>query len=146
MLTYTHKQCTIGSNATFFSIFFMLLIILTGCVTERVIVVEKEQSPEDKYFQTFKEIVTDVELGNMDYVGKRVTIRATVAAFRKAHDIFSASVWLQTNSENISFAIFFVKGTEKTYRDGLDYTFTVKINEIGKLYERYYIYAVPITD
>ena len=142
MLTNTHKLCSKENKVQLILVVLTLTIVLTSCTTERVIVVEKEKSPEEKYFETYKEIVADVGLGNKDYIGKRVKIRAEVSLFLQDS---GHTVWLITNNENVSLSISFLARTKKSYKEGLDYTFTVQINRIERWWGRNVILAEAIT-
>ena len=128
----------------FLVVMVLMMLILNACVTERVIVVEKEKSPNDEYIENFRNIVDDVASGGKKYIGETLTVRAAVGLV--VSDLPPPSVHLRTG-KRVAFTVYLplikeYKEYHVVYKLGLDYNFRVKIsNIVGSSVHGYWIYA-----
>lgn len=100
----------------------LITLVFIGCATERDVVVEKQKTPKEEYFETFQQIVADIARGNTEYYkNKRFIIRAEV------EQVLGGDVWLATNNKKVLFSIFFQGTRSLKYKEGMNYTFTVRI-------------------
>lgn len=131
-----------------FVLIFLMFFALNACETEKVIIVEKKETENDKYFETFKNIVNDVESGNADYndyINKTFTIRATVRIIQGGG--IPGVVLFLKKSKVVFYVIIHKLGEEliQIYKEGFDYNFTVEISSItGKPSYGYQIYSYAV--
>lgn len=118
----------------FLVVMVLMVITLTGCVTERIVVVEKEKDPGEEYIENFKSIIKDVEKGGNRYARETITIRAVVLYVEKQLGGLPTIISLKTNNKSVSaFSILVFENLKSNiiYRPGLAYTFTVYISRIA---------------
>ena len=111
-----------------------MILTLTACVTERVVVVEKEveKKTDKEDAETFTRIVESVAMRDFSYKGETVTIRATVDFAETDYD-GSIIIGLKTGNPNVGFRVIVPPNWSPVinYRENIAYTFTVRISHIG---------------